>query len=122
VRIVSLLSSVTETVCLPGLEEQLVGVSADSSWPTEVVERLPVLNTVSIDTRGLTSREIDQAAGHRGASLYHVHAELLRRLQPDAGDTHLFSRSGPRLVDGVEILARMLHPEVSSRRLQPARR
>jgi iron complex transport system substrate-binding protein len=29
-----------------------------------------------------------------------------------AGDTHLFSRSGPRLVDGVEVLARILHPEV----------
>jgi iron complex transport system substrate-binding protein len=28
-----------------------------------------------------------------------------------AGHTHLFSRSGPRLVDGVEALARMLHPE-----------
>jgi iron complex transport system substrate-binding protein len=29
-----------------------------------------------------------------------------------AGHTHLFSRSGPRLVDGVEALARMLHPDV----------
>ena len=28
-----------------------------------------------------------------------------------AGNTHLFSRSGPRLVGGVEALARMLHPE-----------
>jgi iron complex transport system substrate-binding protein len=27
------------------------------------------------------------------------------------GHTDLFSRSGPRLVDGVETLARMLHPE-----------
>jgi iron complex transport system substrate-binding protein len=85
VRIISLLPSATETVCLLGLEDQLVGVSADSDWPREVVERLPVLNTVSIDTRALTSREIDQAAaaGHRGASLYHVDAELLRHLQPD---------------------------------------
>jgi iron complex transport system substrate-binding protein len=50
--------------------------------------------------------------------------ELLRRLpqwdsvpavqsrQVYAGDTDLFSRSGPRLVDGVEILARLFHPEV----------
>jgi iron complex transport system substrate-binding protein len=29
-----------------------------------------------------------------------------------AGATELFSRSGPRLVDGLEVLARMLHPEV----------
>jgi iron complex transport system substrate-binding protein len=84
-RIVSLLPSATETVCLLGLDEQLVGVSADSDWPPDVVRHLPVLNTVSIDTQGLTSREIDQAAaaGHRGASLYHVDPELLRRLQPD---------------------------------------
>ncbi len=84
-RIVSLLPSATETVCLLGLADQLVGVSADSDWPPDVVERLPVLNTVSIDTSSLSSREIDQAAndGHRGASLYHVDAELLRTLQPD---------------------------------------
>jgi len=29
-----------------------------------------------------------------------------------AGETHLFSQPGPRLVDGVETLARLLHPEV----------
>src|SRR5262249_55755785 len=29
-----------------------------------------------------------------------------------AGDTHLFSRSGPRLVDGAKVLGRMLHPDV----------
>jgi iron complex transport system substrate-binding protein len=29
-----------------------------------------------------------------------------------AGHTHLFSQSGMRIVDGVEALARMLHPEV----------
>ncbi len=85
VRIVSLLPSATEIVCLLGLEDQLVGVSADSDWPVEVVKRQPVLNTVSIDTSQLTSREIDAAAGdgHRGASLYHVDSELLRTLRPD---------------------------------------
>src|SRR5207237_265798 len=36
-----------------------------------------------------------------------------------AGHTHLFSRSGPRLVDGVEALARMLHPEVFEQPLPP---
>jgi iron complex transport system substrate-binding protein len=85
VRIVSLLPSATETVCLLGLEDQLVGVSADSDWPPNVVERLPVLSTVSINTSGLSSREIDRAAseGHRGSSLYHVDPELLRTLRPD---------------------------------------
>jgi iron complex transport system substrate-binding protein len=36
-----------------------------------------------------------------------------------AGNTQLFSRSGPRLVDGVETLARMLHPEVFTELLPP---
>jgi hypothetical protein len=63
VRIVSLLPSATEIVCLLGLEDQLVGVSADSDWPVEVVKRQPVLNTVSIDTSQLTSKEIDTGAG-----------------------------------------------------------
>jgi iron complex transport system substrate-binding protein len=86
VRIVSLLPSATEIVSLLGLGDQLVGVSADTDWPPEVVERLPVLNTVSIDTSQLSSREIDVAAstdGHRGVSLYHVDPDLLRSLQPE---------------------------------------
>jgi iron complex transport system substrate-binding protein len=85
-RIVSLLPSATEIVSLLGLDEALVGVSADSDWPPQLVARLPVLNTVSIDPAAMTSREIDAAAsasGHQGASLYHVDADLLRELQPD---------------------------------------
>jgi iron complex transport system substrate-binding protein len=85
VRIVSLLPSATETVCLLGLADELVGVSADSDWPVEAVQGLPVLNTVAIDTSQLTSAEIDAAASadHRGASLYHVDSELLRTIRPD---------------------------------------
>jgi iron complex transport system substrate-binding protein len=86
VRIVSLVPSATEIVSILGLDEQLVGVSADSDWPPALVERLPVLNTVSIDTNTLSSREIDAAAsssGHADASLYHVDADLLRSLRPD---------------------------------------
>jgi iron complex transport system substrate-binding protein len=36
-----------------------------------------------------------------------------------AGNTQLFSRSGPRLVDGVEALARMLHPDRFTEPLPP---
>lgn len=84
-RIVSLLPSATEIVSLLGLQDQLVGVSADSDWPVDVVQKLPVVNTMSINTGQLTSREIDAAAsdGHAGTSLYHVDADLLRQLQPD---------------------------------------
>jgi iron complex transport system substrate-binding protein len=86
VRIVSLLPSATEIVCLLGLSDQLVGVSADSDWPVDVVDKLPVLNTVSIDTEHMSSADIDAAAsadGHSGASLYHVDPDLLRQLKPD---------------------------------------
>jgi iron complex transport system substrate-binding protein len=85
VRIVSLLPSATEVVCALGLADQLVGVSADSDWPEPIVRSLPVLNTVSIDTSAMSSRQIDQAAsdGHRGVSLYHVDPDLLRELKPD---------------------------------------
>jgi iron complex transport system substrate-binding protein len=85
VRIVSLLPSATEIVCLLGLADNLVGVSADSDWPVEVVKRLPVVNTVAIDTSQLSSAQIDALAsdGHGGASLYHVNRQLLRHLHPD---------------------------------------
>ena len=86
VRIVSLLPSATEIVSLLGLDDALVGVSADSDWPPALVQRLPVLNSVSIDPDRMSSAEIDRAAsasGHQGASLYHVDAELLRQLRPD---------------------------------------
>jgi iron complex transport system substrate-binding protein len=87
VRIISLLPSATEIVSVLGLDDMLVGVSQDSDWPPAVVSQLPVLNTVSIDTQAMSSREIDEAAsaggGHQGASLYHVDADLLRQLQPD---------------------------------------
>src|SRR5207244_13003359 len=86
VRIVSLLPSATEIVSLLGLDDALVGVSADSDWPPALVRRLPVLNTVSIDSDNMSSAEIDRAAsasGHQGASLDHVDAGLLRQLQPD---------------------------------------
>jgi len=85
VRIVSLHPAATDLVHLLGLDDALVGVSADSDWPPELVRRLPVLNTVSIDTRGMTSREIDQATRdrHHGTSLYHVDSNRLRTLRPD---------------------------------------
>jgi hypothetical protein len=56
-RIVSLHPAPTHLVHLLGLDEALVGVSADSDWPSELVQRLPALNTVALDTRGRSSRE-----------------------------------------------------------------
>jgi iron complex transport system substrate-binding protein len=84
-RVVSLVASATEIAAALGIGERLVGVSADSDWPHDVARGLPVLNSIAFDPDLLTSREIDAAAsqGHSGTSLYHVDAELLRRLHPD---------------------------------------
>ena len=43
----------------------------------------------------------------------------VRQGQVFAVDTHLFSQSGPRLVDGVEVLARVLHPDTFADPLPP---
>jgi iron complex transport system substrate-binding protein len=85
VRIVALHPAATEIVHLLGLDNSLVGVSADSDWPPELVQRVPLLNTIAMDTRAMSSREIDAAAaaGHQGASLYHVDAERLRSVRPE---------------------------------------
>ncbi|GAC1321670.1 MAG: cobalamin-binding protein [Chloroflexota bacterium] len=84
-RIVSLLASATEIVASLGLQESLVGVSADSDWPLDAIAGRPILNTIAFDPNAMSSREIDAAAsaGHQGASLYHVDADLLRDLHPD---------------------------------------
>lgn len=84
-RIVSLLASATEIVGYLRLDADLVGISADSDWPPELVRGRPILNTIAFDPDRLTSREIDEAAsqGHSGSSLYHIDAALLRDLHPD---------------------------------------
>jgi ABC-type Fe3+-hydroxamate transport system substrate-binding protein len=61
-RIVSLHPAATDLVHLLGLDEALVGVSADSDWPPELVERVPVLNQVAIDTSKMSGHQIDAAA------------------------------------------------------------
>jgi iron complex transport system substrate-binding protein len=85
-RIASLLASATEIVAFLGLDHKLVGVSADSDYPPEAVDGLPVLNTITFDAAPLSSREIDAVPashGHQGASLYHVDPDLLRTVRPD---------------------------------------
>src|SRR6266850_1658273 len=83
-RIVSLLPSTTEMVCLLGLRDRLVGVSHECDFP-ENVRGLPVLTAPKIDPRG-RSAEIDRqvregVAG--GLSVYRIDQEKLRELRPD---------------------------------------
>jgi iron complex transport system substrate-binding protein len=83
-RIVSLLPSATEILFALGLDAEVVGVSYDCDFPSQVSQR-----RVVVDSRippGLPSLEIDRRVREyveRGESLYTVNAEALRELAPD---------------------------------------
>jgi len=86
-RVVSLLASATEIVCALGCEDHLVGRSHECDFPASV-KRLPLCSEPKIDVNG-SSREIDErvknAVGdpNDALSIYRVHAEMLRELEPD---------------------------------------
>jgi iron complex transport system substrate-binding protein len=83
-RIVSLLPSATEILFALGLDAEVVGVSYDCDFPSQVSQR-----RVVVDSRipaGLPSLEIDRRVRgyvERGESLYIVNTEALRELAPD---------------------------------------
>jgi iron complex transport system substrate-binding protein len=84
-RICSLLPSATETVAALGLQDLLVGVSEECDWPPEVRE-LPTVTASRVDTRQLSSRDVDAAVREAvadGRPLYGVDQELLDELEPD---------------------------------------
>ena len=83
-RIVSLLSSATETVCALGLESSLVGRSHECDAPSSIL-LLPACTRARIDASA-SSAVIDAAVKlslTNALSLYEVDGPLLQRLQPD---------------------------------------
>jgi iron complex transport system substrate-binding protein len=83
-RIVSLIASATEIVCALGFEKDLVGRSHECDFP-ESVKRLPVCTEPKFNVDG-SSYQIDQrvkAVLQEGLSVYRVHADVLKRLNPD---------------------------------------
>jgi len=83
-RIVSLLSSATETVCALGLESSLVGRSHECDAPSSIL-LLPACTRARIDASA-SSAAIDAAVKlslTNALSLYEVDGPLLQRLQPD---------------------------------------
>jgi len=83
-KIASLLPSTTEIACALGLQDHLVGRSHECDFP-QGVENLPVCTEARMDS-SLSSLEIDQqvkAILSQGLSVYEVHADLLKTLQPD---------------------------------------
>lgn len=83
-RIVSLLPSATEILCLLGLGDQVVGVSHECDFPPEVATR-PVLVRPAVDP-ALPSVEIDRQVSARLAArqgLYLLDEARLAELRPD---------------------------------------
>ena len=83
-RIVSLLPSATEIVCALGLRDNLVAVSHECDYPSEV-QHLPRI-TSSILPGNLDPQGIDTAvneAVQAGRALYQIDGDMLRTLQPD---------------------------------------
>jgi iron complex transport system substrate-binding protein len=84
-RIVSFLPSATEIVYSLGLGDQLAGVTHECDYPPEVKSK-PVVVRSAIETKDLTSQEIDESVSRAlkaGRSLYMVDEALLTQLAPD---------------------------------------
>ncbi|MEZ5943373.1 MAG: cobalamin-binding protein [Planctomycetaceae bacterium] len=83
-RIVSLLPSATEIVCLLGLEDQLVGVTHECDYPCSVTD-LPKV-TQTLIPKDATSREIDELVREQlqtKAALYSLDMATMQQLQPE---------------------------------------
>ena len=84
VRIVTMLPSATEIIDGIGLTRNLVARSHECDFPPKIQE-LPIATFANIDSKA-TSQVIDtevQSRLAKGLSLYGIHQELLRDLQPD---------------------------------------
>jgi iron complex transport system substrate-binding protein len=83
-RVVSLIASATEIVCGLGMQQSLVGRSHECDWPSGVLA-LPQLTEAKFKVEG-SSADIDQRVQEivrDGLSVYRVHGEEMRALDPD---------------------------------------
>ena len=84
-RIVSFLPSATEMACALGLGDQLVGITHECDYPSEVKGKPVVVRNV-LPIEQMSQPEIDAAVAQRmrdGLSLYQVDEKLLQELAPD---------------------------------------
>jgi iron complex transport system substrate-binding protein len=85
VRIVSLLPSTTEIICDLGLEEELLGVTAECNWPSHVKDGREIVVRSFADA-DMTPGEIDEFVRRRvdaGLDLYELDDDALQRCDPD---------------------------------------
>ncbi len=86
-RVISLLPSATETLCLLGSEASslLVGRSHECNYPSEITH-LPILTGQKTSTEWSSAAEIDKQVSSmisEGQSLYTINETLIRELQPN---------------------------------------
>ena len=84
-RIVSFLPAATELACALGLEEAIVGRSAECDYPASLASK-PVVVHSALSLATMSPSEIDDAVRrtlHETGTLYAVHEELLEALAPD---------------------------------------
>jgi iron complex transport system substrate-binding protein len=84
-RIVSFRPAATEMACALGLEDAIVGVSAECDFPASVRNK-PVVVHSALSVAAMTPGEIDDAVRrtlHEAGTLYAVDESLLRSLEPD---------------------------------------
>jgi iron complex transport system substrate-binding protein len=85
VRIVSLLPSTTEIICDLGLEDELLGVTAECNWPEQVQSGREIVVRSFADVT-MTPAEIDEYVRRRiaeGLDLYELDDAALQRCDPD---------------------------------------
>lgn len=82
-RIVSLLPSATEIVCALGLEDNLVAVSHECDYPSEVRQLPRITSSIlpALDPQGIDTA-VNEAV-QAGRALYQIDGDMLRALKPD---------------------------------------
>src|SRR5215467_9341238 len=115
-RIVSFLPSATEMVCALGLSDELVGVTHECDYPSEVLGKAKIVSSI-LPLEKMTEDEIDKAVAERlrnGQSLYAVDENLLRSLEPDIIITQdlcqVCAPSGNELSQALKVLPKQ--PEI----------
>jgi ABC-type Fe3+-hydroxamate transport system substrate-binding protein len=121
-RVVSLLPSASEALCLLGGESLLVGRSHECDFPRSILDR-PILTEQATDFEeaggsGAIDAIVTDSA-HAGQSLYRLNADLLASLQPDLILTQDLCSVCSIDLESVRAVARAIEPEPRVLSLNP---